>query len=228
MGGLALDHQGNIYASVNSCDTGSLGIYKVTQAGDVTFLAHLPANAVPNGIAYRDGNLYVADTNLGQLWRVSTSTGAYEVWAQDPLLTPLPDFFPGPNGVQLFHDEVYVSVSDRAHVIAFPILSDGSAGAPRVHATGVGLDDFAFDVKGTLYGTTDPFNTVVAVYPDGTSEVILDVTDGLDGPTAAAFGRGEGDQKNLYVANAAFPFFTTTFRPSIMRVNVGIPGKPRP
>jgi sugar lactone lactonase YvrE len=226
MGGIALDLHGNVYGTVASCDVASLGVYQITPDGDVSLLSNLPPDAVPNGIAYRAGYLYVADTNLGQIWRIDASTGVAEVWADDALLAPLPDFFPGPNGLQIFRDEVYVSVSDRAHVVAFPVEADGSAGAARVHATGVGLDDFAFDVEGTLYGTTDPFNTVVAVWSDGTSEVLLDWSDGLDGPTAAAFGRGD-DGSTLYVTNAAFPFFTTTFRPSIMSVDVGVPGKPR-
>jgi sugar lactone lactonase YvrE len=153
-----------------------------------------------------------------------------EVWTADSLLKPVPlPLTPGPNGLQVFHDEVYVAVSDRAHIVAFPILEDGSAGAGRVHAAGVALDDFAFDAKGNLYGTTDPFNTVVRVAQDGTVKVLLTASDGLDGPTAAAFGVGD-DKKNLYITNAAFPFFPgpNPRRPSLMRLEVGIAGKPRP
>src|SRR5215212_6581451 len=32
MGSIALDHQGNLYASVNSCDPAQLGVWKVTAA----------------------------------------------------------------------------------------------------------------------------------------------------------------------------------------------------
>jgi hypothetical protein len=162
------------------------------------------------------------------VWRVDASgQEAPEVWTDDPLLAPLPDFFPGPNGLQVFRDEIYVSVSDRAHVVAFKVRGDGSAGPGRLHAVGVGLDDFAFDVHGNLYGTTDPFNTLVRVAPDGTSTVLLTAADGLDGPTSAAFGVRRGDNDQLYVANAAFPFFSATHRPALLRVDIGIPGKPR-
>ncbi|HWS55417.1 MAG TPA: hypothetical protein VN228_14870, partial [Pyrinomonadaceae bacterium] len=77
--------------------------------------------------------------------------------------------------------------------------------------------------------TTNPFNTVVRVTPGGAVEVLLTAADGLDGPTAAAFGV-RGDNQNLYVTNAAFPFFPgpDPRRPGIMRVHVGTPGKPRP
>jgi sugar lactone lactonase YvrE len=232
MGAVALDHQGNVYASVNSCDPARLGVWKVSPSGAATQVAALPFGAAPNGIAYQDGWLYVADTLLGQVWRVhSDGTGAPEVWSNDALLTPLfLPLIPGPNGLQIFRGEVYVAVSDRAHVVAIPLHEDGTAGAARVHASGVMLDDFAFDIQGNLYGTTDPFNTVVRVSPDGTQTVLLTAADGLDGPTATAFGVGR-DGKALYVTNAAFPFFpgpNPTRRPSLMRLEVGIPGQPRP
>jgi sugar lactone lactonase YvrE len=232
MGSVALDHQGNVYASVNSCDPAQLGVWKVTPSGAASLVAGLPQGAAPNGIAYHDGWLYVADTLLGQVWRIhSDGAGAAEVWSNDSLLTPLfLPLIPGPNGLQVFRGEVYVAVSDRAHVVAIPIREDGSAGAARVHAAGIGLDDFAFDIKGNLYGTTDPSNTLVRVSPDGTQTVLLTAADGLDGPASATFGVGK-DNKGLYVTNAAFPFFpgpNPTRRPSLMRLEVGIPGQPRP
>jgi sugar lactone lactonase YvrE len=231
MGGIALDHQGNAYVSVNSCHLPDLGIWKVTPEGQASLLAGLPATAAPNGIAYHGGWLYVADTILGAVWRLHTDgRSPPEIWTDDSLLTPVPlPLTPGPNGLQIFHDEVYVAVSDRQHIVVFPILADGSAGTGRVHASGVGLDDFAFDVQGNLYGTTDPFNTVLRVAQDGTVEVLLTAADGLDGPTATVFGVG-ADNKNLYITNAAFPFFSgpNPRRPSLMRLSVEIAGKPRP
>jgi sugar lactone lactonase YvrE len=232
MGSVALDRQGNVYASVNSCDPAQLGVWKVTPAGQTSLVAHLPQGAAPNGIAYHGGWLYVADTLLGQVWRVhSDGTGAAEVWSNDSLLTPLfLPLIPGPNGLQVFRGEVYVAVSDRAHVVAIPINEDGTAGAARVHASGIGLDDFAFDIEGNLYGTTDPSNTLVRVSPGGTQTVLLTAADGLDGPTSATFGVGK-DAKSLYITNAAFPFFpgpNPARRPSLMKLEVGIPGQPRP
>lgn len=230
-GGLALDHQGNIYVSVTSCNAPDIGVWKISKQGQTSQLAVLTGGAAPNGIAFHAGWLYVSDAIGGAVYRVhSDGNSPAELWTNSSLLTPVPlPLTPGPNGVQVFRDEVYVAVSDRAHVVAFPIEPDGSAGTPRVHVSGIGLDDFAFDVKGNLYGTTDPFNTVVRITPDGAITVLLTAADGLDGPTAAAFGVG-GDNKNLYVTNAAFPFFPgpNPRRPSILRYHVGIPGKPRP
>ena len=235
--GIALDHQRNVYVGVRSCSAADLGIWKVTPDGQQSLLANLPGDlfppgsANPNGIAYHNGWLYVADSALALVWRVhSDGQSPAEVWTADPLLQHRPEpppRIPGPNGLQVFHNEVYVSVSDRMHVVAFRIKAHGSAGPGRVHVP-LGFDDFAFDVKGNLYGTTNFLQTVVRVMPDGTSEILL--TDGdLDGPSSAAFGVGK-DRKNLYIANAAFPFFPgpTPRRPSVVRLNVGIPGKPRP
>ena len=125
--------------------------------------------------------------------------------------------------------EIFVANSSTGTIVAFPIRPDGSAGTARVHATlpgGQGCDEFAFDVRGSIYCTTDPFNTVVRLDPDGTTEILLTADDLLDGPTSVAFGRRGTNRKNLYITNAAFPMFTTTFRPSLMRVRLGVPGAP--
>ena len=229
--GIALDHQRNVYVGVRSCSAADLGIWKVTPDGEQSLLANLPVNAGPNGIAYHRGWLYVADSRLARVWRVhSDGQDPAEVWTADPLLQhpPSPPPFPGPNGLQVFHNEVYVSVSSRGHVVAFRIKANGSAGPGRVHVE-LGVDDFAFDVKGNLYAMTNFSNTVVRVTPDGLTKVLLDLDDGLDGPSSGAFGVGN-DRKNLYIANAAIPTFPgqNPRRPSVMRLHVGIPGKPRP
>lgn len=224
MGALALDSHRNIYVSVNSCDPSLTGVWKVEQDGETTQIASLGPDASPNGIAYHKGKLYVADSSLGAVWRVDPDgCSPPAIWAEDPLLDPLPDFFPGPNGLQVFEDEVYVAVSDRQHIVAIPIGKKGKAKQPRVHATGIAMDDFTFDVQGNLYGTTDPFNTVVRVAPDGDVDVLLTADDGLDGPTAATFGV-KGDKKTLFITNAAFPFFSTTNTPSVMSLYIGIKG----
>ena len=238
--GIALDHPGNVYVSVNSCDLAKVGIWKVTPDGQQSLLAALPDGLFPpgrvglNGIAYHGGWLYVADSRLALVWRVhADGQSPTEVWTDDPLLqhpsTPLPGI-PGPNGVQVFQNEVYVSVSDRGHVVAFRINADGSAGTGRVHVV-LGVDDFAFDVQGNLYAMTNFSQMVVRVTPGGATETLLAFLDGLDGPSSAAFGVGK-NHKNLYIANAAFSFAPEPIpnprRPSVMRLHIDIPGQPRP
>jgi sugar lactone lactonase YvrE len=229
LGCLAFDFQDHLYAALDSCDPGSRGVWKLDPSGAATLLATVPMNALIDGIAYHHRQLYLADADLGIVWRVPAEGGAAEVWSDDPLLKPSPNHvFPGPNGIQVFEDEIYVSNSDQATVLAIPIGADGAAGAARIHASGVACDDFAFDVLGNLYCGTDPFDTLVRIRPDGSSQVLLTAADGLDGPTYAAFGRSFGDFFELYLTNAAFPFYSTTHHPSLMRVDIDIPGAPRP
>jgi sugar lactone lactonase YvrE len=238
--GLEQDHDGNLYVSVASCILDHRGVWKVAPDGTMTLLANLPKSALPNGIALHREQLYVADS-FGLIWRVPVTGGTAEVWANDSLLKPAQNaVFPGPNGLQVFLGQLYVSNSDQGTILAIPIKLNGTAGPIRVHATlpddpddpnnphGLGCDDFAFDILGNLYCTTDPFNKLLRIFPDGSFETLLTIADGLDGPTAAAFGRRGKDRFNLYITNAAFPFFSTTFRPSLMRLHLELPGWPKP
>jgi pimeloyl-ACP methyl ester carboxylesterase len=81
-------------------------------------------------------------------------------------------------------------------------LRPARPGPGRAAGRSVICGDFAFDVNGYLYCATDPFQTVVKVAPDGTTELLLTAEDGLNGPTATCFGR-RGDGLELYVTNAA-------------------------
>lgn len=230
MGALAIDHSGDLYVTVASCDAADRGVWRVGPDGETEIVAQLPTNALPNGITIDGDTLYVADSNLGLVWSVpKDGSAAASVWCDDPLLLPsIGHVFPGPNGVQVFRGEVYVANSDQGTILAIDIEPDGSAGAVRVHASNAPCDDFAFDVRGSLYCTTDPFNTVVRVDPDGSSTVLYTAADGLDGPSATVFGRTHGDRLQLYISNAAFPFFSTTHAPSVFTVGLGVPGQPRP
>jgi sugar lactone lactonase YvrE len=230
MGGLALDEHGNLYVAVGACDLANRGIWKVSASGQMRILSHLPIESLPNGVALHHGQLYVADSALGRVWTLPAEGGEPAVWIQDDLLFAPPGSpFPGANGLKVYHGEVYVSNSGGGTIIAIPFLHNDLAGAPRIHAhvpAPQGCDDFAFDVHGSLYCTTDPFRTLIRIDPDGSSEILLTAADGLDGPTATAFGIHGQDRFNLYITNAAFPFFSDTHQPSLMRLRLDVPGAP--
>jgi sugar lactone lactonase YvrE len=230
LGGLALDNRDNLYVSAAICAPENRGIWKITPDGHATVLAHLPAEALPNGITLHHDRLYVADSALGRVWTVPVEGGAATVWIQDDrLFAPPGSPFPGANGIKVFHGEVYVAVSGAGTIVAIPFLHHDLAGAPRIHAhlpAPQGCDDFAFDVHGSLYCTTDPFLTLIRVDPDGSSEILLTAADGLDGPTASAFGVHGQDRFNLYITNGAFPFFSVAHRPSLMRLRLDVQGAP--
>lgn len=218
MGAMVIDRFDDIYVNVSAVDPADRGVWVVHPDGSSALVANLPTSAVPNGIAKRGRTLYVADSApAGKVWAVPLNGDEPYVWAEHPLLDSNPAVpFPGPNGVQIYRRELYVSNSNTAQIVAFPFPEGGE---PRVVAD-VGCDDFAFDTQRNLYCGTDPFNTVLKVSPDGDVETLLDANDGLDGPTAVLFGRFGVDRFKLYIANAAFPFFSADPMPSLMRLSV--------
>ncbi len=233
--GITLDRQERyLYASVVSCELENRGVWRVSLAtGEAELLATLPLASIPNGIAWRRGDVYVADSTLGLIWRVPEDGGAAEVWLDDPLLDGVAPFpgapAAGANGLQIFRNEVYVANASLGTIVVIPFEPHDAPGEPRVHAVlpaGLGCDDFALDVHGSIYCGTGPTNTVVRIDPDGSSDVILTAADGLDGPTAAAFGSRGRDRFNLYITNGSFPFLPSAQRPSVMRLHLDTPGAP--
>jgi sugar lactone lactonase YvrE len=232
--GLTIDLQDQLYVAVSACDPTNQGIWKVsTDDGSIELVHNAPSDSVWNGIEAAGQFLYAADTFKGLIWRMAKDgSGMPEVWADDPLLKIPPGSpFPGPNGMRFYKRELYVAISSTGAIVAIPLLPSGAAGTPRVHATlpfPQGGDEFVFDVHGSIYCTTDPFNTVVRLDPDGTTETVLDFDDLLDGPTSVAFGRRGTNRKNLYITNAAFPVFPgqDPRRPSLMRLRLDVPGSP--
>jgi sugar lactone lactonase YvrE len=230
MGGLAIDEHGTLYVTAGACDPANRGIWRVTADGHAQIIAQLPIEALPNGIALYHDRLYVADSALNRVWTVPVTGGTPTAWIEDPLLAQAPGSpFPAGNGIKVFRGELYVANSSTGQILVIPFLHNDEAGAPRVHGQmpgASGCDDFAFDVFGSLYCTTDPFLTVVRMDPDGSTEILLTAADGLDGPTSTAFGVQGEDRFNLYINNAAFPFFSVTHQPSLMRLHLDVPGAP--
>lgn len=245
---LALDLFGNVYVGANACDPDNRGIWRITPSGSAKRIAALPTTSVANGIAIRAGRVYAADSAQPVIWRASTfGNGApAEIWTEDPLLAdndPF-DLDPGSNGIQFYGGSAYVSNSGAATIVQIPfelggllggnlvaqdaILRFGPPGSGALYETPElpGCDDFAFDLIGRMYCTTNPYQSILRIDPDGDVEVILDAEDGVDGPTSATFGRGH-DITTLYVSNAAFPFFPGTgFGPSVIAVDLNFPGYP--
>jgi sugar lactone lactonase YvrE len=219
-----------LYVNVNSCDADARGIWRVSkQTGHLTKVASLPPEVFANGIAHRSGYVYVSDSFSGRIFRAPAGGGEATVWVEDPLLDPAPgSMVPvAANGVQFYEDELYVANSSTGDIIAIEIDDHHGAGASRVHATLENpCDDFAFDLYGTIYCGTNPVNTVVAIYPDGETEVVLEGAAYLDGPSSLAFGRNV-DRHTLYVANASFPFYPNHGEPSVIAIELEVPGHPQ-
>ena len=142
--GIALDHQRNVYVGVRSCSAADLGIWKVTPDGQQSLLANLPGDLFPPGARVPTASPTTTagsmspTSALALVWRVHCST------ARAPRRSGLPTRccstrpepppgIPGPNGLQVFHNEVYVSVSTRGHVVAFRYQREW-VGRPRPRA----------------------------------------------------------------------------------------------
>lgn len=256
-GALAINvYTGDLFMPVNACGE-EKGIYQVSTivAEDVenvpTMIASLPATTLGNGIALRLGKVYVSDSGSPQIFTAPVD-GAGEpadVWTVEPMLADADpyDGIPGANGLQFFGGRMWVTNASEHSLIAidieFPLDGSGDiepgdaelvfapigSGATWEQDVEVfpGCDDFAFDVLGGIWCSTDPFQTVVRLSQiTGDAEIVFDPLDGLDGPSSVVFGRGLL-RKTIYVTNAMFPFpgFVSTGNgPSVLKGSVPIGG----
>ena len=228
--GLALDARGNVYASLDSFDPATHGIWKIDRWGNASLVAAMPTTSLPNELAFDlDGNLYIADTFLGAVWRLSTS-GELEIWLASPLLEGTGALFgvpAGANGLALWDgaddggdgSSLYVANSDRGTIVRITIRADGSAGAPRIfaqHESLVSADGIRFDIKGNLYVAVNLHGTLVRVNCHGVVETVV---EGLDRPASLAFGTIGRDKKSLYVTD-----FGIASGDHLVRLDVGVRG----
>lgn len=225
-GAMTFDIAGNLYVSVASCNMEDRGIWRVSpdRAHTVTKLTTLPPDSFPNGIVFHRNKLYIADSNLGLIWKMPAKGGTASVWVEDELLLRTPGaLFTGANGLQLFNGEMYTANTAKQTIISIPMYPNGSAGQPQVYAnTPVGVDDFAFDAFGNIYAASF-FDQVIRVRPNGQSDVVVEGGI-LDGPTSVAFGRTLGDFFDIYISSASFTGFSAKVTPNLSRFRVGVPG----
>ena len=211
--GVAIDgHANGLDVAVRSSDPAAAGIWRVplVSFAHPTRIAALPTGSFPNGIAFDSaGNLYIADSNLGVIWRLAPGAAQATVWSESPLLAPTGASFmnfplPGANGIKLRHGRVYVSNTSTDTVVTIPIRPDGDAGQVAVKFTGVEADDFAFAANGDMYVAENPPSELVRITPSGHVTRLATHRDGLDNPSAVAFDPRPGERKQLYITNSAY------------------------
>lgn len=212
--GVAIDrhHDGDLDVAVRSPDPAAAGIWRVPQRSfrDPTRIAALPTASFPNGIAFdRAGNLYVADSNLGVVWRIARGSSTATAWSESPLLAPTGASFmnfplPGANGIKVHDDLVYVSNTGTQNILTIPILRNGEAGNIAIRFTGIQADDFAFAANGDLYVAENPLSTLLRLTPDGETTTLASHVDGLENPSALAFDPRPHRRTHLYITNSAY------------------------
>ena len=241
--GLAVDPAGTLYAALgssNSPDSDAHGVWRVAPDGARALLAALPADGLPNAIAFhRSGDLLVSDSFLGTIWRV-TRAGQVSAWAQHPLLQgdltacpgTLVPFPVGANGLAFNRrGDLFVANTTKALVARVPVNADGSAGTPAVFAgpdcaTLDGADGLVMDAQDTLYVAVNGADRLVRIDPAGRQQILATGAQGLNGPASLVFGATPATQRDLFITNfSLLPFLSGgTPRPSVVRVTVASPG----
>jgi sugar lactone lactonase YvrE len=179
----------------------------------------------------------------GGIWRIP-KRGEAELWLRHELLTgvclPNPIPFPiGANGIAYSHGAMYVANTEKATIVRIPIEKGGGAGTPAVVATVTGfdpdfgppaLDGIALDVHGNIYAAVINQSRIVRIGHNGSVTDVATSADGLDFPASLAFGTGEGARKSVFVTNYAIgpPPIATGIGPSLVKIDVGVPGMPLP
>jgi sugar lactone lactonase YvrE len=70
--GFAFDNDGDLYVCDASGKPATHGIWKVDRNGATSRIAALDPTGFPNDLVFdKDGNLYVTDSYLGEIWKIS-------------------------------------------------------------------------------------------------------------------------------------------------------------
>ncbi|WP_419702914.1 hypothetical protein [Promicromonospora sp. NFX87] len=199
--GIVRMQDGTLYFLYASGDARSTGLYRLERGRSPERVAALPANGLPNGLAFdeRSKTFYIADSVLGTISTVRAGGGRATVWSSAPELASTG--YLGVNGIKVRDGAVWASNLDQGTIVRIAVR-DGRPSGVRVLADGlVGIDDFAFVGKDTdhLVAALVGQNTVVRIDRRGRATTLLTAADGLQNPTAVAV-RGAA----LYVTSAAY------------------------
>ncbi|MFE9008484.1 hypothetical protein ACFYOY_41325 [Streptomyces sp. NPDC007875] len=199
--GIVRAHDGTLYFLYATGTADLTGVWRMRPGGRPERIAPLPADGLPNGLALdaRTHTLYAADSVLGTIWTVPTTSGTPTAWSTAPELAPTG--FLGANGLKIHNGAVWATNLDQGTIVRIPVLQDGGAGGIQTRASGMpGIDDFAFTGGGDrLLAALDGPNEVALVQPDGSHSTVLTSVDGLQNPTSIAL-RGD----TVYVLSAGW------------------------
>jgi sugar lactone lactonase YvrE len=206
-----------------------------TQTNAVTVLAG--GFAFPNSIAEDlHGNLYVSDSALGTINRISQDGSHNVLWASSPLFQT--SGFP-PVGINdLAFDRTSTSIfatnTGDSRVLRIPLLANGNAGTVQIFADGAtidanqhttdalhGADGLALDVLGNLYVAANQIGEIQVLSPSGHLIARYTGTGAatLDFPASLVF---KGSQ--LYLTNASL--FDDGVNSRILVLATAFPGFP--
>jgi sugar lactone lactonase YvrE len=208
--GIARASNGAMYV-IDCTGNADTGVWRLQNGAPPVQIAQLPANSFPNDMALDNqaGELYIADSLLGVVWKVPAAGGIPSIWASGAALQRT-SFF-GANGIAVHDHGVWVSNSDQGTIVEIPIRADGSAGRIRPVVTGLtgGVDNFTvLGQDDTILAALDQSSQVVLIKPGARPEVVLTAADGLSSPTDVAVRHD-----TIYVTSAAY---TTRTIPNLL------------
>ncbi len=188
---------------------------------EVIYTFDYRARALNGSTLLAPGVMLVADCFAGLIWRIDLGQGAHtaraRVWLEHPSMRPDPDGEvapppqPGINGIHYGSKSGYVYYTTTAQKAFMRVAVDPHTFEPTTAPEFVAAidltDDFTLDeVGGFAYVTRHRGNTIdrVPLAPGHGSEVRHIAGEPFDarlvGPSSAAWGRGEGDDRRvLYV-----------------------------
>ena len=204
----------------------------VREPATVSKLADVPEALFLNGSAALDhtsGDILVADSILGAIFRVNVHTAEVKLWLQHKDLAKATEnpMIPGLNGIKLRPGYLYCSNTDARKFLRAAVTAAGDAtGEVEVVAEKLNVDDFAFDTEGSAYLTTHLYQSVVKLRSDGVrTRIAGGQQDAVcAGTTAAAFGRTAHDRTSLYVTTnggMSFPVDGKIGGGKVLKIDVG-------
>jgi sugar lactone lactonase YvrE len=193
--------------------------------------------AFPNAIA-EDlfGNLYVSDSALATINRISQDGSHNVVWAASDLFRTHSDLPVGINGLAFdrLSRTLFASNTGDDRVLGIPLLANGNAGSVQLFADGAtinmrqhttkalhGADGLALDILGNIYVAANQANEVQVLSPTGRLIARYDGsgTTALDFPASLVF---KGSQ--LFLTNASL--FHGGVNSRILVMQAAFPGWP--
>ncbi|KAK7429473.1 hypothetical protein QQZ08_004065 [Neonectria magnoliae] len=201
-------------------ETGSFSAWAVAFGGNdvrVSKISQLsPTSEFLNGVTavpWCVNTVLIADSKLGTVGLLDTSTGAFEASAfAFPEMAPPPGAVFGVNGVKVSKSHLYWTNSGLLAVYRVPLTPKGypvPGANPELVAANVSktyVDDFAIAANNGIFGATNVDNSLVYIDPlRWKSNTVVGVSNypAIAGVTAVAFGRGFADCNTLYAVTAS-------------------------
>lgn len=225
--GLVTDNNGDLFVGYVPVG-GNPVIYVVHPDHSKAVIATFPATSLVNGMTPDvHGNIYVADSFGGYIWRVNVSGGVPEIWVDLHAPGSRAGGL-GPNGIKFDSSQqnLFVTVPNQSSIYRIPRHGDGTPGTPVVYANNLPptMDDICLDVQDNIYVATQLSFSVLRVSPNGVVETVASAADGLQRTAAVSFGRGRLASE-LYILSGLYTA-TPDARNGVYRIDLSIPGFP--